>query len=105
MALKDIIASNDNGSETPKKRGPKTTITKETQHTFTVRDGVSTKVLLDRIQKIKELTTPGAGNISKGGIIREALELLSKEMGYKNLEKKYSEFLAHIDENFVLKNK
>ncbi|TXN37733.1 hypothetical protein FVB32_05440 [Flagellimonas hymeniacidonis] len=101
MGIENLLPPNNSSSQNPKKRGPKTTTPKEKQHTFTVRHGVSTKVLLDRIQKIKELTTPGADNISKGGIIREALELLAKDMDYAKLEKKYAEFVQHISEESI----
>ncbi len=49
----------------------------------------------------KDLTTPAA-KLSQGAIVREALELLAKEMEYGKLEKKYADFLAHISEDSVL---
>jgi len=72
------------------------------QHSFTVRHDVETKVLLDKIKRLIELTDPTATNVSQGSIVRKALDLLAENMGYDKLEKKYSEFLAHINTESVL---
>ncbi|MDC6367231.1 MULTISPECIES: hypothetical protein [Flavobacteriaceae] len=106
MGLNDLLPENrGNKPNKPQRekgkpgRKPK----KEPQHTFSVRDDVSTKVLLEKIQKIKELTTPGVKSISQGSIIREALELLAKEMDFPKKEKKYAEFLEYINADSILK--
>ena len=57
--------------------------------------------MLDRIKKLKELTTPTSKSLSQGSIVREALELLAKDMDYDKLAKKYSEFIEHINEDSV----
>lgn len=103
MSLDDLLAKNKGkrGVKAPQKEKSVKTNSKEVQHSFTVRHDVSTKVLLDRIQRLKDLTTPAA-KLSQGAIVREALELLAKEMGYDKLEKKYTDFLAHISEDSVL---
>jgi len=94
------ISNNNNPKKVAKINDKK----KETQHTFSIRHDVSTKVLLDRLQKVKTLTTPTKKTITRGTIIREALELLAKNMDYSKKEKKYFEFLEHINSKTVLKN-
>lgn len=96
MGLNDLLPQQQGQNKAASKKNTKKT-NKERQHSFTVRHDVSTKVLLDRIQKLKELTTPGVKGISQGSIVREALELLAKDMDYDKLAKKYSEFVAHIN--------
>lgn len=100
MGLNDLVKQK---GEERKKKQPKKATDKAVQHSFTVRHDVSTKVLLDKIQRIKELTTPNAKNISQGSIICEALELLAVEMDFKKLQKKHAEFLSHINEESILK--
>jgi len=76
--------------------------TKSTQHAFTVRHDVATKVLLEKIKRIKELTEPKEKSSSQGSIVGEALQLLAKKMNLEKLEKQYSKFLKHINEDSVL---
>lgn len=105
MGLNDILAGSENNKK-PNNQSKNTTkieTKKSVQHAFTIRHDVSTKVLLDRIQRVKELTTPNARSISQGSIIREALNLLAKDIDFNKLEKKYSEFLSHITEDEILK--
>lgn len=102
MGLEDLLPQqNGQNKKRPQKKN-KIKSVRESQHSFTVRHDVSTKVLLDRILKLKELTTPGAHNITRGSVVREALELLANEMDYVKLEKKYADFIAHIDNSSIL---
>ena len=101
MGLNNLSTENKSGTIKSKKEKSVKANPKEVQHSFMVRHDVYTKVLLDRIQRLKDLTTPAA-KLSQGAIVREALELLAKEMEYDKLEKKYADFLAHISEESVL---
>ena len=102
MALNDLLTQNK-GNKKNQKNSEKSVkaSSKEVQHSFTLRHDISTKVLLDRIKKLKELTTPTSKSLSQGSIVREALELLAKDMDYDKLAKKYSEFIEHINEESV----
>ncbi|AWX44801.1 hypothetical protein HME9304_01806 [Flagellimonas maritima] len=103
MGLNDLLAKNqgdnkqkgngaDNGKST---KGPGRPVEKkEPQVTFTVRGPQSTKTLLLKIQKIKELTEPN--KVSQADVIREALELLSKKIKLLEKEKQYAKFLENI---------
>jgi glutamate synthase domain-containing protein 2 len=101
MGLNNFSREKKSGTTTSMKNKSVKTNSKEVQHSFTIRHDVSTKVLLDRIQRLKDLTTLAA-KLSQGAIVREALELLAKEMEYGKLERKYADFLAHISEDSVL---
>jgi hypothetical protein len=68
------------------------------QLTFSVRHDVSTKILLDKIQKIMELTEPQ--KVSQGDIVRQALNLLAEELELPKKEKKYTQFMKFIEEKY-----
>jgi len=68
------------------------------QMNITIRHDVSTKVLLEKIQKVRELTEPQ--KVSQGDIVREALNLLAEQMDLPKKEKKYAQFMRFIEEKY-----
>lgn len=79
---------------TVEKKGPGRPRSKEEQVSFTVRSEASTKTLLMKIQKVKQLTVPG--KTSQGDVIKEALELLAKKMKIDEKEKEFAKFLKDL---------
>lgn len=109
MSLKDLLPENNQGGKKPSKKTNPTKEVKakpgrpgkpETQYTFSIRHDLSTKVLLDKIQKIQELTNPAVGRISHGDVVRQALELLAKEMNMPKQEKTFTQFMKFIEEKY-----
>lgn len=84
----------DTANSASGKKGPGRPKSKEQQISFTIRSEASTKSLLMKIQKVKQLTVPGS--TSQGDVIKEALELLAKKMKMTEMEKKYAKFLEKL---------
>ncbi|MEM1001252.1 MAG: hypothetical protein AAGH46_01225 [Bacteroidota bacterium] len=76
------------------KKGPGRPREKVDQVNFTIRAETSTKTLLKKLVKVKELTVPGT--TSQGDVVKEALELLAKKMEMPEMEKKYAKFLENL---------
>lgn len=108
MSLKDLLPENQGkkGSSQKKNkpqkmdsRGPgRPGKFDEPQYTFSIRHDKSTKVLLDKIRKIQELTNPAAGRISLGDVVRQGLDLLANEIDLPKQEKNYAQFMKFIEE-------
>ncbi len=96
--LGHLLAKNQsnprNMKSTSEKKGVGRPKSKEDQVNFTIRTASSTKSLLMKIQKVKQLTVPGT--TSQGDVITEALELLAKKMKMSEKEKDYAKFLKDL---------
>ena len=105
MSLKDLLSDNQKGNQ--KKKQKPTSKSRSTgqvgrpiekdepQLNLTIRTGVSTKELLLRIQKIKNLAASD-NKPSQGDLVREGLELLAKKMKLDEKEKDYAKFLDEL---------
>ena len=102
MSLDDLLPQNrgkktsNKRTKNESKRGPGRPGKDKPQMNITIRHDVSTKVLLEKIQKVRELTEPQ--NVSQGDIVREALNLLAEQMEMTKKEKKYPQFMKFIEE-------
>ncbi len=83
------------GKTLEEKTGAKTAKKKGNSISITVSHEKSTKQLLDELVWLKQYVIDQKA-VTQGDIVREALELLGKEIGYDKLRKKYADKLADV---------